>query len=399
MPTALGLGLALSFSRGAVGGGEAPAYLGNVATRMFQPKQALGAATATWCMGRNLHVARDDMDGITIVYPMFSTSTANVTTIKTGGTVKASIEYPAGTFTQNDEGAVAFADGYATVTFPGLVIPKDALFWDRPLVADAADGIVFCGFGTNCLAVSEGWVFGTGTPTDLTGGGTVAGSFNRSQAYFPVVIASMTKQPTGLFIGDSRLAATNGDTVSDANADVGEIARGWGPTYGYSNFGIGSSRLSQFLSNSLDYLDPILPYFSHIVNQHAVNDLQNGFTAAQEVTQRELFAANAKFAGKTIIGCTSAPVTSSTDSWATIANQTVSATGLKLVDFNAAVRSGIAGEAAYFDISDGLDPTRINKWPVDGSAFYSTPDGLHESQAGAILLQSSGVIDMAKITR
>lgn len=387
------------------------AYLGQVATRCYVPYGNLAPATAVWLMSRSMHWAKANIVNPTVVFANFKKTSGNVETTYGAGTIKAAIEYPAGTFTLANEciaagnGPVAFPIGLAALTF-NVSIPWYARFWVRSLQQNS-NQIIFSSLATNSCDPTEGMEIGTGAVSDKVMTGTVSQSFNRSQGYWPIAILAQTRRPSFLLVGDSRGSGYSGDgAVTDASGDVGQLARLVGRSYSYINIAIGSSLLATYLSQSRTYTDQLTSFVSNIINAHGVNDIQSGGDSAATLAgRRATLAATAGYAGK-VIGTTLTPNTSSSDNFATIANQTVGTNGTKVMDFNTLARAGIAGEIGLLDISDMVDPLRLGKWHVSrnpfevtGTANFGTPDGLHESSNSNEIIRDRGAALLAGLVQ
>ena len=148
----------------------------------------------------------------------------------------------------------------------------------------------------------------------------------------------------------------------------------------------------------------MLQYFTAMVNECGTNDETVNSTDAHTLAAARTTLAGYFNGRGPVIGTTVYTRTTSTDSWATTANQTIAsvyqAGGVALA-FNGLVRAGIAGETNYWDISDALDPYRTSYWPVSripgattGTAYFSTTDGIHTNAAGAEQIKRSGLIKL-----
>lgn len=363
-------------------------YLGLAATRAQINNATDTAGATTWGMARTLHFAREDMHGVTLVEGNYYIDTTTNNEVNNGpATFKASIEYPPGNIpVQCQEGTITVAGGAnGILTCPNIFIPAGAAFYRRCLVTNAGGVPYRSGILSNYCGPTDGYVKGTGTPNDLTGGGVVTsiGAFNHARAIYPVAICSITRRPSIGIIGDSRDYGT-GDFASDASCDVGESARIYGPQFAYTNLGIPSVTLAGFLSQThTARLQVCNTYCSHVSSGLGVNDILSlSQTAAQVAANRTVFAA--LFPGKTIIGKSMSPLTNSTDSWATLANQVISGVAANVPTFNGLERAGIAGETFILDVAAALDPGQTGLWPVafnpyqaTGTANFATTDGIH----------------------
>lgn len=372
-------------------------YLGLVATRCGQLTNNGSAGVGVWVMGRSKHVAQENIVNPTVIYGAFYVPSTNAeTSIGGSGTIKASIEYPAGTFTQCNEGNIAWT-GLTSLTF-NISIPKGAIFWMRPLQQNAS-GIMYCSYNSTAPDPTDGFLFGTGAVSDFTNGGTI--THDNTLVFPPLMILAQTRRPTVLIHGDSRARGAN-DIVTDLSGDIGDVARSIGKGFGYSVLATAGASLSGYL-NSRTFRDQLAQYASHIWNGYGINDLNGGGqTAAVAAASRVTFAA--LYPTKVVVGQTLPPFTTSTDSFATVANQSV--TLATVAALNALIRTGIAGEAFYYDLADAVDPLRANKWPVErslvaasGTAGFGTSDGLHESAALNEIIRNRGAINLSYIQR
>lgn len=329
-------------------------YLGLTATRGLLPNASAGSNT--WTCSRNMHWSRDTIVNPTLIYPNFYLSGANTESNNGTASIKASIEYPAGTFIPSTSGTVSGAGGtLIAITFSGVTIPNNTQFWTRPLQQNAS-GAIYMGFSQPAFDPSEGFEFGTGAPTDCTTGGSVPQSSNRTQSYMEIAIVSQTTRPSVCGVGDSRQVATE-DTNTTVGADVGEIARIVAPKFAYTIMALGGTTLAGYLSGTHTGRSAVMAYCSHIVNSYGIND---GSYATTLVTNRAAFAA--LYPNNIVVGTTLYPSTGSSDNYLTKTNQSAYPAGL--AQFNSIVRSGITGERFYLDGSDGIDPYRQNLWPV-----------------------------------
>jgi len=115
--------------------------------------------------------------------------------------------------------------------------------------------------------------------------------------------------------------------------------------------------------------------------EYCRNDLIAGITAASVITSLQTIAGPFIAAGIRVWVFTCPPTTTSTDAWATSANQTIAniSAETQRIAYNAALRSGGAvalGFAGLIDMSavveDGANP---GKWLTTSGAW--TTDGVH----------------------
>jgi hypothetical protein len=314
----------------------------------------------------------------------------------TSATIAASIEYPAGVFTQilfggNSSGTIAngrviFSDEAS------ISIPMGATFWIRQYVTASA-GILFNRFTSHNLG-DRMEVATSGLP-DKTMGGTITDSGN---SFSPLAVIGLTDQPSIIVIGDS-IAFGAGDT-DDAtfNGRMGIVCKAFPTTLAFCNLSSPDIQARYWLTDHAARKQ-ILPYCSHIICELGINDIQAGQTPDQLISSLQAIAAlsAAKFIQTTLI-----PFSDSTDGWATTANQTAKWLTQRN-SFNIAVRAHAAGNSDYFDTAgpleavagDGLWISKVST-PSPGGPY--TSDGRHPSaSAYSYVSIARRAIDLSKI--
>jgi len=126
--------------------------------------------------------------------------------------------------------------------------------------------------------------------------------------------------------------------------------------------------------------------FTDVILQHGVNDLRLARTVAQIEADLQTIAATASIAGKRIWKTTITPRSTSSDSWATTANQAPQTDGTmaSLNTLNADIRAGLANMANIIEAADAAMSARdsgIHKAPPAG-----TVDGTHFNSVRAALI-------------
>lgn len=394
-------------SGGGNSGTGAASYLGIIATRGDLNQSNVGVGT-TWIMDRSAHIARQTIPalGLKIVWGNYYVNGSSQEVNPGSGTYEASIEYPAGTFTRclfggsNTVIVAGLAD--AMTDWCGPAIPNGVKFWVRCLYINTSGGIIFSG-GVPYSATDEGDLFGSGAPTNDVVTGTIpngAGG-SGSTGFHPYAIIGNTTAPTLCLIGDSRMTGAN-DLVNNFSGDTGEVARTIGPLLAYTKLAVFGTSLNTTVLNFTNRLR-ITKYCSHVIDEYGINDIAGGRSAAQLASDRTTMAS---LVALPIYGTTIQGETTSSDSWATTANQTVSGNSSVVTTFDGLERAGITGEYGYFDIAAIIDPGATAKWPVaanvfatTGTAGYATTDGVHESPAMNQLIQQSNIITINTFTR
>lgn len=382
-------------------------YLGQVATKSRIPNS--NSTANKQLMSRSHHIARDTITSLQIGLPAWQWGSAFTTTTETaaGGniTYTASIEYPAGTFTQVKFGGSASGVATDNTTLlsdaVSVSIPNGAAFWVRTF-GTAISSIVYNGshpstpISPQCdVSNGEAMTFAASGIVDQTMGGTVVATVAGSQGPMlsPVFIVGMTKKPSVLLLGDSRVFGA-GD-IYTSSGDLGEEARSIGPYLGYINAGCFGDDTGSYIAGHTNRA-ALATYCSHIFIELGINDLPIPRTAATVLANHQTIIG--LFPGKIIYQQTLPPRTTSTDSFATTGNQTLPSYQAQIVAFNTAIRSGQPGVTGFFEIADTVESARNSGlWKVDGTAFKYTVDGIHESPFGYLAEAASGAINPASI--
>ena len=142
-----------------------------------------------------------------------------------------------------------------------------------------------------------------------------------------------------------------------------------------------SSERADYYANNSAGRQAMYQYATHAITDHGGADINANTSPANVlVDQRVIWNALAAGGLQRVEQMLLTPHTSSTDSWATLANQTLLEDADKTTANNNIIANvGSDGLDAYFDnhtgtIADAVEP---GKWVVDGSANFSTDDGVH----------------------
>ncbi|MDO7844605.1 SGNH/GDSL hydrolase family protein [Sphingomonas immobilis] len=366
-----------------------PAAIAPVATRCAFARGY--SATPKQMMARTYHRALDDISALQIVEANWYSNAGTET--GTGGTlsVTAAIEYPLNTCTAVTWGGAGTGSAATNTNlfsdFVAVSIPKGALFAIRRYVTNAS-GIVFStisdqtdrGFGIDVFGYAA-----SGIADQTLSGTQVSTAQAAGLCSYPAAILARTRRPSFGIVGDSRSAGaiTTSSTASfDASGNVGEIARGLA-TAGYAalNGGVYGTQAAQFVASHARQVE-ILRYCPYIVLEHAINDVTAGRTAAQ--IQADLTAIAGYFPNARIIVSTTPPVTSSTDGWASLANQTTHANNAVRVAVNTWKRGVPQPFFDCWDVADTVESARNSGlWKPN-----FTLDGTHESDVAYAAIQA-----------
>lgn len=239
-----------------------------------------------------------------------------------GATITASIEYPAGTFTQltfagsasvtMGSGVEAFSD-YATVS-----IPNGATFWIREFFNGTAGGYVNYNTWQNAF-LGEATQLSTTALTDLTMLGTITNSGTPSGVSRPPrMIVGVTANKSVVIAGDSIAygQADTEDTSASAtgyNGVVGFLAR----SLDAKSIAFASYAIAGTTAHGQGYT---LAYgkCSHLISEFSINDFQfSADTAATCLSDIDSFT---QYAGPSVkvYQTTTTPYSNSSDGWTTL---------------------------------------------------------------------------------
>lgn len=388
-------------------------YLGQVATNSRMPTNR--STTNKQANSRTHHIARDDITSLKIELPnwYWVRSTAGPETNGGGNiTYSAAVEYPAETFTQilfsGATSAVVSSGNSVLSDYCDVSIPSGASFWIRTY-ASAVTAIVFSEGNASPYTAQrdngngEAYAYAASGVSNLTMGGTITSNITglSDPVFCPTAIVAMTRKPSVLIIGNSREWGFN-DTF-DASGDQGDIARSIGASYGYINMGSAGDFCSAFITAHTKRA-ALQQYVSHVIIGDVINALRAGGSGQNKsavTVLGEVQTILGYFSTKRCYTTTcGGPSTTSTDNWATTANQTVNANNAEYTAYNDAIRAGVENCVGYFEIADQVESaSNSGKWWVTGVAQATTLEGLHGIQASYLRIKNSGAIDTALINR
>ncbi len=365
-------------------------YMGNVATRSNVPNATIGT-TGRQMMTRSLHFARDNLAaGCRIGIPNWYVSTGGVETGTGAPTqVHVAIENAAGAiiaevkWNGSATGSVADLTTGWSDPLTALSIPRGSKFFIR-VYRSSTVGLAYLSGGVN--TVGDGFESGASGISDKVLSGTVTAA--TGGILFAPYFVCPTQVATIGIIGDSK--AVGALDTSDNNADVGILARSIGATNGYINTARTGDTMQAYVGSHARRAE-LMSYVSHILFEYGINDFAAGRTSAQMAAN--LSAIIGYFPDKPIWVTTITPKTTSSDSFATTANQTVTANENNRSTYNDALRSGtlagVSGQIAGIIDIDRIvaDPVAAAKWVVG-----YTVDGTHENTRASIAVQSSKVV-------
>jgi len=375
------------------------AYLGPVATRNLVPNAK--HATNKQGMFRTVHYARDNISALQLGFANWYYAFTVESTTSSANTFTASVEYPIGTtpqrilFSGSDTGTAP----NGTTLFSDMLLLTVQIPEGEPFVvytwSSNSGGLLY---NTTCAYIAgDRGVFGV-TTADLTATGSATFG-SPSVGTFPplVAILGMTTKPTVALIGDSIMlgAATLVTAASAGNfgGDNGFTGRSIGQKLAYINMGSYGDKVQTYLTQA-PRRQALAAYCSHRVCNYGTNDINAGRTAVQVLA--DLAAVAALAPKKPMHQATVCPLTTSTDSWTTVGNQTVAATEAERVALNNALRDAPVWAAGLIDLADKMESGyNSGFWKAPGF----TADGTHPSIRAQTYAQGAGVVNPTVFSR
>ncbi len=359
--------------------GGANGQIRSISRRTAPASYANGGSVPYMC--RIFDVAPSDITNIGVDFANWGTS-AETAAPGNLSILGASVEYPANTFT-----VLTFNGGSPTAVgatgadiigdvVPCQKIPAGATYWIRWLWQSSGN-IPYTGPGVGNAQYLPGGDAIEQTATNKVTSGTVNDG-GIGIAMYPSVIKSRVAYKVPGVIGDSRECG-----VSEAQNASGVLGSVCGAISGYTPFlrlAISGEQASQFLANHTHRLAMLKAYTDFTISAEGINDLYGGAAPATLMGYQQSIAALRP--GKPYDITTLAPETTSSDSWATLANQTVGSANANVIAYNNLVRALPGGNiTGILDLSVYLESSlNSGKWPVTGAANYATSDGVHPSR-------------------
>jgi hypothetical protein len=383
-------------------------YTGQVATKSRM--STILDTTNKQIMSRSHHISRDTISSLKVGIPnWYWNLNGDKLEHGSGGniTYTASIEYPAGTFTQVKFSAatsgVASTNTTLTSDSVSVSIPINTAFWVRIFGTAAVGTVYLAGIASpsspQCdIGNGEAVALAASGLTDQTMSGTITptSSGDARQVLSPVFITGTTSKASVLIVGDSRAWGYRDQFTS--SGDLGEIARSIGPSLSYISVASAGDALGTFISSHANRV-AMGAYVSHVISEYGINDLRasaggQNRTAAAVLT--DLQTVYGYYSANKIYQSTIPPAATSTDSFATLVNQTTDANSAQIALYNNTIRAGQANTVGHFEVASTIESSyNSGKWKVDGTASKYTVDGLHEQTFAYQAIASSGAINPA----
>lgn len=247
--------------------------------------------------------------------------------------------------------------------------------------ADAAE--TFCnGYATNAAdntGVTNGF--------DTAWAGGV--SNNTTAIIAPCAIVGVTRRAVAEAValtGDSNMLGSGNSTTRNASFGSMACAARSLPWFNLARSAQVSANYVGFARRNRAMLDQKCPFGMVL---YGTNDVTNGVAANAIFANLLEIGRFKRNAGQRALICTLPPNCTSTDSFATLANQTVQANEAQRVALNALIRStnwAFSNDYPYIGVADIAamveSPSAAGKWNVDGTAFKFTANGTHLSYFG-----------------
>lgn len=215
---------------------------------------------------------------------------------------------------------------------------------------------------------------------------TPSGGTTATNGFVPMAVLGKVKQNVAsvLMLGDSQGVGI-GDTSDLTTGLFGGVERAMGYCMlGFSNGSRGGDKTGTYTALSCSSRLSLLPYATHVYANMGINDVTAGRSAATILANIDALITKCKNAGVKLVYESIFTVTTSSNSWASEAGQTVT-TGFAVGGVRDQVNAGLIARAAqgkliYLDTASALINPATNKWLPN-----TTDDGTHTSANGHLI--------------
>jgi hypothetical protein len=323
-------------------------------------------------------------------------------------TNEVSLEYPAGTFyrlTFNGQTNITMQPGQiATPSDPlaGVIIPANTPFWIR-CYRTCTNGAQWAyGFITDnngpyhgdwLPEMHGGYSEGAGT-TDQTMTGTLPDNYTR--AFGPTAITGARADgckaaPVSLIIaGDSIFYGVNGGYAIDQQVTI--ATAGLSKTVAFANFSAPGLQLTNEYLNAVE--SNLWPQIGNVIlHETKVNDLNAGGYSFAYCTNLLILEWNYWLgSGLKVFETTCTPVSTSTDGFETLSNQTTASCNAVRVQLNDWLRTNSFPGVTVIDLASMVESSLDSGlWNVNGTSNFMTTDGLHPNASGSEYVMTNGL--------
>jgi len=315
------------------------------------------------------HVAQISFSSLRLVFSNYYNSAGVETDGPNNITIKANIRLTGGL-----NYPVFFGGRRSAVCEPGAVLISD------PIGISRTKGQDF--FTRTYVSVTSGQFYPLGLLTNSANEGVVSGDFadgsvttNAVRGYGPQLVignpAIPCASPVVLAQGDSITCGFN-DSFGTTD-DYGWLSRALDGKLSYLNLGLSSSAVGAAVTGTgaarrfrvADVLD-----FDSAILLYGTNDLAGGTALATIKSSLVSWWKIHSDRGLACYGATVPPQTTSTDSWATVGNQTPTSSNATRVSLNAWLRDGAPVDSGGVPVSVGSAGTRAGQ---TGHPLVATP--------------------------
>ncbi|MEH3045537.1 SGNH/GDSL hydrolase family protein [Sphingomonas adhaesiva] len=321
-------------------------------------------------------------------------------------TVRAAVEYPAGTFTPLAFGGTAAvaipASGTASLAESdeavlATPIPAGALYWVRTWVSVASGGRwpqAYLIMASGASGLGDAVDFNTGVDRTQSGTITNATASATRRGYGPVAVKATGFDGTPVArafaaVGDSIIMGANdaSDPAAVGHGNAGYFAKAAAGRYPVLNLGISGTAAMYNLPAAFTRRAALLAKVgvTHVFCDWGINDVSGGRSAAQIQADISTIARGFKNAvpGVVVTWTTLTPRTTSTDGFRTAGAQSVhtnsgfvGGSSSPRATVNAALRAGnIVGVDRVFEAADAVEVNAANVPTRDGGLWISGNGG------------------------
>lgn len=395
MSMSLSISLAVTGQNGGGGGGPAPQTTEMIAAnRTNWPTQLVSVANNQGFAKEHYSSPEGAISDIVMSWCGWHINSSFTTTDASAATIKAFIEYPAGTFTPvlfggASSGSIPAAGLLSNDPVAGLSIPAGTKFWSHTInVSGAARNMALLELPATSAALGV-----TDTTYTYSGSGNpparpAADASNTHVAPSVITGTIAAAGASGFVVTGDSIAFGQGNIVSvGAKGGSGFISQGLDRRYSYTKWtkgGMTGVQLAAIVGNARIIALRDACKCTDLLSEWGGGDLRDGNTVSAILAGYQTIYAF--FPGKRIGQTTVLPRTDSTDSWATVANQTPKTDGTWIddVNLNTAIRAGLSGVTYFIESSDLASSAHDSrKWkapPVPAT------DGVHPNDYMAAYL-------------
>jgi lysophospholipase L1-like esterase len=374
-----------------------------IANRTHYPFNGFSSGSSQATNYRSAHWTRRG-GRVSLIRLVFNNSTIGATGEAVGNaahTVKASIEYNGviypvyfGGTTRTKTLAV---DEQVVSDAVAISIPADTMFHVRTFLTTEVLGEKWPVAQAANTSLGEGYASTTDKSDDVA-----YTTFSAASIYCPSAILGYTHatDTANVMVIGSSSGWGQGDTAEASYYDYGYISRALSNQYGYLKFTRASTAMSQYLTGAgyarmLAWMNVVKP--THVIHQLGSNDLTSGASLSTMQSRLAEMWDILGCTGARVIQATYTPVTTSSDSWATLSGQTLAnSNGVRILTnewIRSVPSSAITG---YLETCNVVESSpNSGRWAVNGTANAYTADGTHVTQLGH--RETAATLDMATV--